>query len=293
MQNYRVILDTDIGGDIDDAFALALLLRCPEVALNEVTTVDGDVAARARVARAMLAAGGRAAVPVADGCGGTLSPRRQEEHLLTYGGRQTGDGGMRVGPESAIRALTGSAADVLFAIGPLTNVAVALACRPGALAGTRVVAMAGEFERDDLPEFNVRCDAVAADRVFSGGVPVDVIPLAIGLATKLDEADVRRLEGGEDPLVILLVEWLHEFWHNERSRKTNMYDPMTVVALLRPELFEWRRGRVTVELRDEKLYGLTRFEADERGPHRVAFGVRAAEAKAFMLERLLAVARAV
>jgi inosine-uridine nucleoside N-ribohydrolase len=66
-----------------------------------------------------------------------------------------------------------------------------------------------------------------------------------------------------------------------------MYDPMTVVALLRPELFVWRTGRVTVELRDEKLYGLTRFTPDEAGPHRVAFGVDAAAAKKFMLDRLL------
>lgn len=65
-----------------------------------------------------------------------------------------------------------------------------------------------------------------------------------------------------------------------------MCDPAAVVALLHPEWFDWRRGRVSVELRDEALYGLTRFEADDSGPHRVAFGIESDKVKRFMLDRI-------
>jgi len=287
MSQHRVILDTDIGGDIDDAFALALLLRSPEVALNEVTTVNGNVLARRWTAEAMAFAAGHPFLPVYDGCAGSLSHPGAIEHPLTYGGQQKRKSQTEPSPDMAVRALTQYAPDVLLAIGPLTNVAVALACRPNAFYRSRFVAMCGEFQQPGVIEFNVRSDPLAANIVFASGRPVDVIPLSVGIATKLDENEVKRLEASDDRLIKLLVEWLHEFWRNDKYGKSNMYDPMTVVALLRPDLFDWRRGHVRIEMRDPDRFGLTQFVPDDAGPHRVAFGVRADEAKTFMLDRLL------
>jgi inosine-uridine nucleoside N-ribohydrolase len=283
---YRTILDTDIGGDIDDAFALALLLRSPEVTLNEIITVDGDVLARVWTAEAMTRAGGFPYLPINDGCAGSLSRRGVADHPLTYGGQKSRQSSESTNPGNGIRALTQYTPDVLITIGPLTNIAVALACRPSALFKTRMISMCGEFQQEGVAEFNVQCDPIAASVVFDSGVPIDVIPLSIGLATKLNDSDVKRLETSDDRLINLLVEWLHKFWQHEPG-KTNMYDPMTVVALLRPELFEWRRGRVSVELKDGPRFGITGFEGASDGPHRVAVGVRADEAKQFMLDRLL------
>ena len=71
----RIILDSDIGDDIDDAYALGLVIASPELALQGVTTVFMNTAARARQARTLLAVAGRGDVPVAAGCGAPLSPR--------------------------------------------------------------------------------------------------------------------------------------------------------------------------------------------------------------------------
>ncbi|MBI3922643.1 MAG: nucleoside hydrolase, partial [Armatimonadetes bacterium] len=71
----KVILDTDIGDDIDDAYALALILASKELELVGVTTVFRNVAARARQAKTILKLAGREEVPVAAGCGAPLSPR--------------------------------------------------------------------------------------------------------------------------------------------------------------------------------------------------------------------------
>jgi len=63
----KIILDTDIGDDIDDAFALALALQSTEIQIVGVTTAWGDTALRARMVRRMLAENGRAEIPVAEG----------------------------------------------------------------------------------------------------------------------------------------------------------------------------------------------------------------------------------
>src|SRR5579859_6617153 len=63
----KIILDTDIGDDVDDAFALALALQSPEIELVGVTTAWGDTPLRARMVRRMLAENGRAGIPVAEG----------------------------------------------------------------------------------------------------------------------------------------------------------------------------------------------------------------------------------
>jgi len=73
----KIILDTDIGDDIDDALALGLILGCPELELVGVTTVFANVVARARQARTVLKVAGEkfASIPVSVGCGGSMASR--------------------------------------------------------------------------------------------------------------------------------------------------------------------------------------------------------------------------
>ena len=73
-----VLLDTDIGTDIDDAFALALIIKSPEIDLLGVTTVSGDTAARARLAAKLLVGGRR---KMAAGAGGRRSPRKPTQPI--------------------------------------------------------------------------------------------------------------------------------------------------------------------------------------------------------------------
>src|SRR5689334_11626140 len=72
-QKIPILLDTDIGGDVDDAFAVALILGSPELELLGVTTVSGDTQARARLAAKMLWEVGLRKIPVASGEPGKLS----------------------------------------------------------------------------------------------------------------------------------------------------------------------------------------------------------------------------
>jgi inosine-uridine nucleoside N-ribohydrolase len=287
-QTFTVILDTDIGDDIDDAFCLALMLRSPEIQIKAVSTVMGDVRHRAAMCIELCRAAG-VNVPVLTGCVWPISPKPNVDwskprfnHKSSLDENKLEE--IKIG--YAANAMINESTDRIFTIGAMSNLAVALAMKPDLKDKTRLMAMAGEWVRPNFVEWNIRCDPEAAFHVCNSGTKADFIPWSIGPATQLLKDDVARLEASSDPVVKVLVDFLHQFKKHVPD-KANMYDPMTVVALLRPDLFEWRTGRVSIELKDEKLYGLTHFAPDDNGPHRVAFGVKGNEAKEFMMNRLL------
>ncbi len=130
-EKHAVLLDTDIGDDIDDALALALILNSPEIVLKGVTTVFGDTKLRARLATYLLHIYGRDDIPVAAGVGMPLQPRHQPSGvpqaalLNTYSTLPALS--TLSGPELIVQtALAHPGQLVLFCIGPLSNVARAL-----------------------------------------------------------------------------------------------------------------------------------------------------------------------
>jgi purine nucleosidase len=286
--SLAVHLDTDIGDDIDDVFCLALLLRCPEVFLRSITTVFAHAPAKADIAYEMCHAAG-ASTAVAAGFARPMTSRTSDALKRPhYYPAEPLPARHRADVPAALKSLLDVPADgAILTIGAMTNVAAALIARDPATPFPRVVAMAGEFQRYGHIEHNVRSDPEAAHLCFSSGVPIDFIPWSIGPQTKLTPDDVDRLRAAAptDPLCEIVIRYADDFWKHIPG-KTNMYDPMTVVALLRPDFFDWRRGTVSVELRGDATFAATRFHESDTGPHRVAFGVRADEARAWMMDRL-------
>src|SRR6266849_8377590 len=184
----KVIIDTDIGDDIDDAFALALALRSPELQILGVTTTFGDTETRAKLVDRFLAEVGRPEIPVAAGTPtvskGTFTQRRYAE------------GGHDAKPShpdavsfilEQIRRYPGQV--TLIAIGPLMNVGAIIDKDPATLRKLkRVVIMGGSIKRGygDLgytpprppkPEWNILNDIPSAQKLFASGVPLFVMPL--------------------------------------------------------------------------------------------------------------------
>jgi len=281
-----VHLDTDIGDDIDDVFCLALLLQCPELALSGVTTAWGRTGERCDIV-ADLCSQVALAPPIAGGFAVPMASRRfHDDLLLRLIYPFDGPSKFRTDAVEALRLITAVPEDgVILTIGAMTNAAAAMLARDKREPFPRIIAMAGEFQRYGHIEFNIRCDPEAAHVCFSRGTPIDVIPWSIGPATKLLPSDIDRIRASDTPLCRRVFHYLQSFWKHVPN-KTNMYDPMTVVALLKPELFDWKRGHVAIELRGEHTYGQTTFREDPGGPHRVAFGVQAEAANAFLIDRL-------
>jgi inosine-uridine nucleoside N-ribohydrolase len=193
-----VILDTDIGTDIDDTWALAQLLRSPELDLKLVLTDTGDTRYRAAVAAKLLEAAGRTDVPV--GIGRNLGPMNEDERnlapwingydLAKYPGRVHADG---VG--ALIELVMQSSEPVtIIAIGAVPNLVEALKREPGIAAKCRFVGMHGSFDRgydnslEPVAEANVKGNPAALRTVLAA-------PWRDILLTPLDTCGLVELRG--------------------------------------------------------------------------------------------------
>ena len=299
---YKIILDTDIGDDIDDALALGLACRHPEIELVGVTTVFGNVDARSRQARTILAlaGGGHERVPVAAGCGSAIAWRRPnareqylENHLPCQDASAWPESKLppqerRHGVDFIIDTILAGNGDIIpVPIGAMTNIAMALVKEPRIIAKIpRIVAMAAEFERS-MAEWNILCDPEAADIVFQSGIPIDVITWTMGDRVKFNEGDIARLAAVKDPLAENLSHAIALWQGDGPGHMPSLFDPLTMVALLEPDILQWREGKVSVEVGTLLTYGYTVFVPKEKGPHRVAFGVDRNRAIEFYFKTVL------
>jgi len=221
-----VALDTDIGDDIDDMWALALLLKSPELRLELALSCTGDTSYRARLLCKFLERAGRSEVPVAIGlpdCNlpvGPQAPWVDGYRLERYPGQVHEDG-----VDVLVRYLmTGPAPRTLLAIGPLTNVAEALRREPAIAPRTRLVGMLGSVRvgyggtPHPAVEYNIRIDIPAAQAVFAAPwACATITPLdTCGTAT-VTPAQARQLATASDPVLRMVLE-NHRLWYRARSR---------------------------------------------------------------------------
>ncbi len=238
-----VLFDTDIGSDIDDAVALAYLLRQPRCDLVGVTCASGAQRDRARLADAVCRAAGRDDVPIHCGPevsllrGATQPEARQAAALAKWPHREAFE------PSTAVEFMRRTIRQrpheiVLLAVGPLTNVGLLFATDPEIPSLLRdFVIMGGRFLPGGGPggwtEWNIRCDpeaaAIAYDRCAPGmrSVGLDV---TMRCQMAADEVRQRFREAG-GPLLAVLD--MAEVWF-ERARQLTFHDPLAPPACSSP-----------------------------------------------------------
>ena len=289
-----VILDTDIGTDVDDIVALGLVLRAPRFDLRAVTTVYGDTALRARLARGVLAVAGRAEVPVSSGVERPLMGR---DPIFWEGWEADGippydESTVPPAPHAVDllleQVLEQPGTVTILAIGPLTNIAVAMLREPRfAGAVKRIVCMAGMFQRRldqfmfPYVEHNIRCDPEAAQVVLASGAPITLVPLDVTTRARVRRDDLERL--AVDPLGRVLAEHLDRYMRHKGRDWTHPHDALACAVVPYPELVTIVTMHVEVETRGELTRGqtpavLARHEQPDRAVADVAVQV---EAEAF------------
>jgi purine nucleosidase len=241
-QPEKVVIDTDIGDDIDDAFAVALALRSPELQILGMTTTFGDTETRAKLLDRFLAEAGRSEIPVAAGIPtppkGTFTQRRYAE---------SGHFAKSSHPDAAaflIDQIYRNPGEItLIAIGPLMNIGAAIDKDLAAFRKLkRVILMGGSIHRGygalgfgppapPQPEWNILNDIPSAQKLFASGVPLFVMPLD---ATQLKLDEVKRAflfsQGTSltDALTLLYHQW--------GQQTPTLFDPMTIAFLVNPAL---------------------------------------------------------
>ena len=256
----KIIIDTDIGDDVDDAFALALAVKSPELQVLGVTTTFGDTEARAKIVDRFLGEVGRAEIPVLAGKStATKNPMSQRKYGESHFAKAShGD---------AVEFLLGQIRKypgeiTLIAIGPLMNVGAAIDKDAATFRKLkRVVLMGGSMRRGygdlgytapvpPMPEWNILNDVPSAQKLFAVGVPLYVMPLD-STQLKLDEVK-RAFLFSQGTAVTDQLAVLYHLWGQETP---TLFDPMTIAFVLRPELCPVQGLHIRV---DEK--GFTREE---------------------------------
>ncbi len=283
-----ILLDTDIGSDIDDAFALALILASPELDLRGVATVGTEPQMRARIVCRVLTAAGRREIPVA--AGENPQPREEIEKQGRYVQSPDEPGTRAAKPikESAVeflyqqlKARPGEL--TIVAIGPLTNIARLFNEHPDCKLWVKhLVLMAGSVrlgykgQAPPEPEWNIKCDIPSAKAVFASGVPLVVAPLDATTMLRLKEPLRRRLFDARTVLTDPLRQ-LYKLW--EQPTPT-LYDPVAVTLCFDEHFCTMEEMCLTV---DDK--GMTAV-AEGKANARVATAIRSDEFLAWYVDRV-------
>jgi inosine-uridine nucleoside N-ribohydrolase len=271
---FRVIIDTDPG--VDDALALLFAMRSPELKIEAITPVAGNVPLELTLPNAlrMVEIAGRMDIPVAAGAQGPLV-RRLVTAAYVHG--ENGLGGA-VFPEPKIKPVAEPATEIirrivrkyptevtLLTIGPLTNIAAALNA-DSELAGMvrSLVMMGGSLSGGNITpaaEFNVYVDPEAARIVFQSGIPITMVGLDVTRKTSLTDAHVRVLEAGQNPVSQAAAKIARNAIEHNRQQGflvgPNMHDSLAVAGFLDPSLLKFKEYYVDVETTGELTAGET------------------------------------
>jgi inosine-uridine nucleoside N-ribohydrolase len=297
----RVILDTDIGTDVDDCLALALLLASPELKLEGVTCVYGDVDLRVHMAEKLLALRGLKDVPVRAGARKPLLGLREvywEGHegqgLLTEADHQKAIS-PEFAPDFLVRSIMENPGQIhLIAIGPLTNVALAFLKEPSLAKNLSHLTVMGGVLRGmhdlSLPyaEHNIKCDPEAAHIVFSSGAPISLIPLDTTVQVRVTSEGLERIRAAGTPFHEAIAGQVERYPRFQAQGWTNLHDPLAAASVIRPNLVEFTPLHLDVELVGTFTAGATLMQTSigkAKANVRVALRVNVAEFEEFFVGR--------
>lgn len=285
-----IILDTDIGDDIDDALAIAYAIRSPEVNLRAVTTVFGNVEMRTRLALKLLDTYQRADIPVATGLGkpllGPRVDRTPNQTSVLSPGEKLPEPARQSAVDLILSTAMGSEQELtVVAVGALTNVAAALVKEPALVQKARFVVMGGVVGQQKA-EYNISCDPEAARILFDSEARITMVGLDVTTRCHLSGEDVLQIRDHGSPTTDLLYRMI-QAWQGERSYYPVLHDPLAVAVAFDPSFVETTTRSVRVELRGEFTRGFT--VPSDKGPGKVEVcaNVDAPRFVASFMERLL------
>jgi inosine-uridine nucleoside N-ribohydrolase len=277
----KILLDTDIGSDIDDAVCLAYLLANPACDLLGITTVTGDTVKRASLASVLCKIAGKK-IPIHPGRRHPLVIKETQSGVPQAAALDKWDHDTKFSRGEAveflrhtIRAHPGEV--TLLGIGPMTNIAALFAADeeiPCLLKS--LVLMCGVFSNQiaHLPptEWNAKLDPEATAVVYGAKPPVHrSVGLDVTLQVQMPADEVRKKF--QAPLLRPVLDFA-EVWF-EHAKTITFHDPLAATVIFDESICGWERGQVDVELKSERLAGATLCSPQPDGPHEMAATVNA------------------
>lgn len=252
MDKVKILIDTDLGDDVDDSAALLLALNCPQFEILGITTVFKDTVKRARMVRDLLRIGGRADIPVCAGNGRALLERRfdEKEPPIQYGlldgqPEEEENGGLRA--EDFILETVRKHPDVVIVeMGCMTNLALAFVKEPKLMAQMKIIAMGGAF-LNSKPEWNIICDPEAAAIVLESSENMIMMGLDVTRYLRIEE---NRLEQWRRRNTEAMNYYLRgvEMFREATGFPVTLHDVLLLAYLIDPAVVTLKQGDFLVEL---------------------------------------------
>ena len=259
----KIIIDTDIGDDIDDALAIALALGSPELDLIGVTTVYGRVDLRTRLALKELQVFGRTDIPVATGIGKPLN-RPEDTHVPSQ--TEIVKQEEKLQPQAKQGAvdfiISAARADpknvILAPIGALTNVAAAVSADPRLKDNLKSIVMMGGVAGEKIAEYNIACDPEAPGIVFRSGIPVTMIGLDVTMKCRMKKEEVEKIEKSKSPGAKLLAQLIHIWQGGNSENFPVLHDPLAIAVIFDPSLVKTEKMAIEVDTGSSPERGFTK-----------------------------------
>jgi len=240
----KIVLDTDIGTDIDDAWALGYVVNSPSLELLGVTIADGDTAQRARLACKLLSRLGRADVPVAAGRRTPAIPADRIDYQFAWAEdfRDTAPIATPAVEFLADLIRTHPREITLVAVGPLHNIGDLVRLHPDLVPLVkRVVLMSGSigasyYSAIAVAEWNVRLAVPEAQAVYAAPWPLTIVPLDSTSYVRLEDQERENLRKAGTPLAVAL-ETLLRLWTDRPSSRMTLHDQLALAETQEPGRF--------------------------------------------------------
>ena len=274
----RVIIDTDTG--VDDALAIILALKSPELHVEAITTVAGNAEVEKCTRNCLL---------ILDLVKPTMAPivaqgaKKPLARKLVTAPEVHGEDGLgnstHLYPRPRHKAASEHAVDVILrlirkyptqitvvALGPLTNLALALQKSQRTMKNVKeIIAMAGAFRvpgnTGPVAEFNTCVDPEAAQKVLDAGIPLTIIPLDVTEQVKLYQNEIMKIRKTSKSGIILFISEVSRFYMDFHKKFLGflggyLHDPLTVGVAIRKDFVLTRRLHVTVETKGDVTRGM-------------------------------------
>lgn len=259
VQPIPLILDTDIGDDIDDTWALCFLLGCPEVDLELVVTASDDTPKKTRLLAKILESTKRTAIPIGTGVKTSDNPIHQEKWLGDYALDHYTGVVHQDGVNAMIDVIRKSENMIaILVIGPQTNLREALNRAPDIASKARIVSMAGSVHvgydgnPEPCPEWNVFKDIPAARAVFAASWPIAMAPLDACGTLRLKGPQFDRTASSNNPRAKTVIEnyrqWAN-FTQHPAGQSSILFD--TTAACMTFDQSYWKMETVPLSIDDK------------------------------------------
>ena len=259
-----VILDTDIGFDVDDVWALAFLLRCPELDIKLITTDTGDTHYSAKIVAKLLQIAGRTDIPIGIGIPLDETQRTHEPWVTDFSLEDYAGEVLIDGVGALCEVVKNSPQKVsIICIGPVPNIAAALARAPDMVNNSRFIGMHGSIRRGYLgankpmKEYNVKKHTLACQRVFATPWDITITPLDTCGTVLLRDDNFKAVSLSDDPLAKAVME-NHFLWCEQvkdwpiiseidpQAQSSLLYDTVAVYLAFSESLIEMEQLPIVI-----------------------------------------------